>query len=1460
MKKKRVVKQVPFFDHCFDKNRLKKWISHLYYETICTEDLTILNFVEALKTIGFKEATRAGVSIGIDDLQIPPNKASLLKEIEYEVQYTTHAFALNRLTALENFQSFIDIWHRTSELIKMEVVANFEQTDVLNPVYMMAFSGARGNLSQVSQLVGMRGFMSDPEGQIIDYPIRSNFREGLTLTEYVISCYGARKGLVDTALRTADAGYLTRRLVDVAHSIIITRFDCKTTQGIWLSAIKENNQIVYPLEKRIMGRVLAENIYFPYIEPETKKNKIVQWSYLKKNQQIDAVKAKLLAKCFTRVLVRSPLRCLKKKRLCQLCYGWTLPHAYLAPIGEAVGILAAQSIGEPGTQLTMRTFHTGGVFSGALSEELKAPYSGKIQYKQSIQGALFRSSNGQLAFRTSQPGFLVLEPLTNDKPVEILKLNFPATSILFIKNDEKIRKGEVLIELPKDQDVGKETVLNTYTYYSKRSGIIQVYKTHLFPFENYNLVSHPKLPKLEPFYEKAQSINRTFHSFRIYCGQIFKTFQLNQILAQSGDLVNTKSIINRTKLYFPTKIKLTFLTMKNHNLTQQNQLSNVVTETSVLNLSLSNLTYRKQFGYISYLQQPQLKKSLQIIIPSLKQNLISKKIKSGIKVNDFQSSVGGKFIYPLIFSKLNCSKPQSNCEQQFYLNQLQNKSRSRIKFKSLTRLIKSTKKTIDLTQICFYISEPKYQILDTILKRQNRHSITKFRKTQVYGRVLSNHKGSTKLSKTMSLNQFQWKMQNAIIAEKVNLQQTSKLGKIQKDGFIIKKGLKTQNLVKNHKKPNSSIYWQVKTRYFFKTGWPVHSSLNRMNNHLQNQFHYFGQMILTDIYFLTNCKFTEYILQHYSSTFIWHKFLSKKIILRKSIATFEIQKLTFPILLIRSNTEYSFTGIKTTSTLNIYKKQFYKDFQFNQFKQIQNLTSKTKYKIEKLQEIFLALNKKGKTNSKASILDQQRSSLKIQIFFRNFLRTPCLHDQTDSYKSTKLYEEHFYQNKTLSHLYFSLSPNSLFNKQGQIFNGKQIFDRKYSYGYISSINQQNFFKNCSNSIYFYQSKHSFSKPHIESHIFCPYTGELSLNIRNNGDDISSLVITNNDTYTIAINAVKRNGQIGDYIYSGLPITAIQTVQYTGQIIQIQKDHIKIQLIENSLVASNSRFFCKNKQFIEKTSQIFTQSYPRLQMGDIVQGIPKIEEFFEARQTKDGNPFDNNLHNRLKRRFKYYIKNCRYPLFIAARKSIYDIQNLIIDSIFKLYSSQGIDISDKHLEIIVRQMTSKVKVTQFWKYGTPFVPFKHPLPTELYSRHYIERYQYRKKNTRVYNVRYEPAILGITRAALENDGFISAASFQETTRILSRGAIFQKKDYLKGLKENVILGHIIPAGTAVRTYSRRFQPVIMEQILGKQTLQILTINHQCRLELVDSINVSSQYLNPIRHNILQCICLEYLKII
>ena len=257
-KKNQIVLNDSFWNQTFDKGRSKNFVlwfllKHGEYKTV--------KLVEELKTLGFQYATKAGISLGIEDLMIPKRKNILIMEAEKLSINTIKEYKRNEITGVERFQRLIDTWHRTSERLKQEVIENFEATDILNPVYMMAFSGARGNISQVRQLVGMRGLMSNPQGQIIDFPIRSNFREGLTLTEYIISSYGARKGIVDTALRTANAGYLTRRLVDVAQHVIISNFDCGTKRGIFLTDMKEGNKIIYSLQNRLVGRVLARDIF-----------------------------------------------------------------------------------------------------------------------------------------------------------------------------------------------------------------------------------------------------------------------------------------------------------------------------------------------------------------------------------------------------------------------------------------------------------------------------------------------------------------------------------------------------------------------------------------------------------------------------------------------------------------------------------------------------------------------------------------------------------------------------------------------------------------------------------------------------------------------------------------------------------------------------------------------------------------------------------------------------------------------------------------------------------------------------------------------------------------------------------------------------------------------------------------------------------------------------------------------
>jgi len=463
-----MVSNLSFFNGCFDKGRLKSLISWSVIN--CGEQFTI-ELVENLKNVGFEYATQAGVSLSLDDLKIPPTKAQLVSEAELQIISAQIEYDRGHLTAVEKFQQLIDTWHRTSETLKENVIQYFRATDILNPVYMMAFSGARGNVSQVRQLVGMRGLMADPQGQIIDFPIRSNFREGLTLTEYVISCYGARKGLVDTALRTANSGYLTRRLVDVSQHVIVCKFDCGTSRGIFLRDMTEGPKVLLSLQNRLIGRVLAEDIYtdlnttnhpilvnrssislnansntkqdsqlsFPNKKiPSTKiltlpkfVDGIIPETSLvaRKNQEISSILAEKIAKLRLRVLVRSPLTCKAKSAICQLCYGWSLAHGNLVSPGEAVGILAAQSIGEPGTQLTMRTFHTGGVFSGDLMTEIRAPFNGVIEFTEFLQGVLIRTPHGKIAFLTKVQGEFYITP--SKKPQQAKNAQFGTPNAFF---------------------------------------------------------------------------------------------------------------------------------------------------------------------------------------------------------------------------------------------------------------------------------------------------------------------------------------------------------------------------------------------------------------------------------------------------------------------------------------------------------------------------------------------------------------------------------------------------------------------------------------------------------------------------------------------------------------------------------------------------------------------------------------------------------------------------------------------------------------------------------------------------------------------------------------------------------------------------------------------------------------------------------------------------------------------
>jgi len=314
--------------------------------------------LDQLKRLGYRFATRSGTTIAAADIQTPPEKKQIIEETERQGDLIEQQYRRGLITKEERYQRFIDIWAKAKEDVTQAVIKKF---DPFNSVAMMSNSGARGNVSQLSQLAGMRGLMSDPSGRIIDLPIKANFREGLTVLEFFISTHGARKGLADMALRTADSGYLTRRLVDVAQDVIVREEDCGTNDGIFLKAITDGDEVIEPLEERITGRVAAEDV----VDPKTGE------VLVRFNEEItEPIAEKIVAAGFEQVKVRSVLTCRTRHGVCAKCYGRNLATGRLADVGDAVGIIAAQSIGEPGTQLTMRTFHTGGVAGEDITQGL----------------------------------------------------------------------------------------------------------------------------------------------------------------------------------------------------------------------------------------------------------------------------------------------------------------------------------------------------------------------------------------------------------------------------------------------------------------------------------------------------------------------------------------------------------------------------------------------------------------------------------------------------------------------------------------------------------------------------------------------------------------------------------------------------------------------------------------------------------------------------------------------------------------------------------------------------------------------------------------------------------------------------------------------------------------------------------------------------------------------------------
>ena len=410
-------KEVRNYEITFGKKELKNLIAELYKRYGFEKTSKLL---DDIKEFGYHYGTLAGITVGIEDLKIPESKKEILENAEKGVAEVEQQYKNGEIINEERYRKTVSIWAEATEKVTKDMMDNLDE---FNPVYMMANSGARGSIAQMRQLGGMRGLMADTQGRIIEMPIKANFREGLNILEFFMSSHGARKGLADTALRTADSGYLTRRLVDISHEVIVNHDDCGCEHGIVVSDLMDAGEVIEKLSERIYGRNLATDLVHNG-EVIAKRDTLITDELIKKIEELD----------IREVEIRTPLTCKLEKGVCRKCYGLDLSNHKEILKGEAVGVIAAQSIGEPGTQLTMRTFHTGGVATAAsVQSDYKADVSGKVKFRGI--STLVNEEGKEIV--VSQNGRLIIGKH---------RYEIQSGSVLHVKDGDTVEKGQVLVE------------------------------------------------------------------------------------------------------------------------------------------------------------------------------------------------------------------------------------------------------------------------------------------------------------------------------------------------------------------------------------------------------------------------------------------------------------------------------------------------------------------------------------------------------------------------------------------------------------------------------------------------------------------------------------------------------------------------------------------------------------------------------------------------------------------------------------------------------------------------------------------------------------------------------------------------------------------------------------------------------------------------------------------------------
>jgi DNA-directed RNA polymerase subunit beta' len=1389
-------------DYTYQNNLIgKKQLRQLLAWSFTNYDsMHACSLADELKYVGFKYASQAGISISIEDLKVPFIKTIMLEKANQEIRNSEKIYLKGKITEVERFQKIIDTWSITSESLKDQVIHYFKNYDPLNSVYIMAFSGARGNLSQVRQLVGMRGLMSDPSGEIMKLPIKKNFREGLTITDYLMSGYGARKGIVDTALKTANSGYLTRRLIDVAQDILIREKDCLTRHSFLL--VKEKHDLsTNEIYDKILGRVLSKAIF----DPVTKD------TIAKINTQITPSLIKFFKqKNIQQFYIRSPLTCNLYRAICQKCYGWDLANENLVDIGEAIGILAGQSIGEPGTQLTMRTFHTGGIFTSEARQQIISPTNGIVRFSKLLKTIILRTNRGEDVLVTKNAGSLVIIPDIPNQ--ELLQIEILRNTILFPKNNQYIQKDTVIGELI---NTNKQIKTEIKPILSDTSGEIFIPRLK----NKINLLNNNKL-------------------IWILSGQLYNS-PLNSFINFYPDYkLNKKSYIFRTKIINHYSGFVEFINEKQNLYQQVIKLTNdkyLLFNATFYQLTtpILNKNYLLNFKHFKYLLNIKLKDSKTYL------QLTRNEQFGTLITNQFRTLIGGTIYYDR--RNLRCYNSLNN--KIVYYSKQNQVQREKINFSHKTLIYKTLiwigeethkvncEQNILLVKHGDFISENFELIPGRFSKTSgivNIHQKSNIVQTIVIksGLVYEGKKFKEKAKKLYFPGETLFSnitITEPSFCEHIVGKTTDRLliRPIEIYEFAYSKSVNT--IFKENSEIELILNLKNKAIYLYKSNQKIKTTKNlnlistvltlKTNKSLDSDVNI--ELINDRRHNLVNFRIIE--------TLCLNNYISPKLKYKNLDSCFLVQKNQFI-------DQYTTLGYLESITLNFLEivKVKVKQQEIKQILLISNndcITIKKDKTTKKIINNFIINS--NNVNETGKIIIENDRLITIQkgrpYFFPN-----CKNE--DLVNKINLQYKLFTPNRNQINLKTKRSVSlNYFNRKkrtAKYSNETKCFKFEFSKLFLKK----------NGKLYSCIIPQFFKKFAIHNNNLNQKFKQI-LNFDKNKKSIvrkinRTLLMQSSDLFT---------NKFKESTHEEHQLTLVKFLEYPFK--RSRKSIGLHSITEDYFEQEVNSVFCKNSEFIEEGDTIGLLNLEKEITGDIVQGLPRIEEILEARKKnlmikriptnqrkgllvqkssldpnfefkKIGTPIKENEkinpHNLLNVYFYYYrrlkvfscdrTQSVRYNRLItnyeACYKSFKKVQSFILNSVQSVYQSQGVTINDKHLEVIIKQMTTKVLIT--YEGDTTL------LRREVIDLYHIQYINEIGKTQQKQFASYRPLLLGITKAALNNPSFISAASFQETTRVLTKAAIEGRIDWLRGLKENIIIGQLIPSGTGSQNYRNGFK--------------------------------------------------------